>query len=60
MVSDDDVTVWLDLPGDDPDDVAALHGASVVVHAQTNLVAVLGCEQFEKVPLVESFHSSCS
>ena len=43
MVSDDDVTVRLDLPGDDPDDVAALHGASVVVHAQTNLVAVLGC-----------------
>ena len=33
MVPDDDVTVGLDLAGNDPDDVAALHGALVVVDA---------------------------
>ena len=36
MVSDNDVTIRLNISGDDPDDVAALDGAAVVVHRQTN------------------------
>ena len=45
MVSDNDVTIRLNISGDDPDDVAALDGPMVVVDTQTDFVPALGSFQ---------------
>jgi hypothetical protein len=48
LLTNDDVSVWLELPLDDADDVAALHVLQVVVHHQLHFPASAFCKG--KVP----------
>jgi hypothetical protein len=41
MISYNDIAVWLNLPGDDPNDIATLGRSLKVVHTQANLEAIL-------------------
>jgi hypothetical protein len=45
VFTNDDVSVWLELPLDDADDVAAFHVLQVVVHHQLHFPASVFCKK---------------